>query len=368
MTTKDNKEPQPPNLVDQTLSGWQKARVLMTANHLNFFTALGEEPLSAEEIASRCGTHPRSTRLLLNACVALGFLEKQGPLYHNSAEVQVSLVRGKPNYRGDGIAHQEDLWQSWSLLNQAVRTNSWVPTYVGDAISHQEDLWKPGSSLDEVVRTNRQVEERDSLTEQSEVHRHFMISMQSRAIRWAPTLAETLDLSGRRQLFDVGGGPGTLSIFLVKRYPGLKAIVFDLPQTIEFAKEIISEFGVSDLVTTRSGDYFKDDFGQGNDVVLLSTILRLMGPERSQGLLQKAYDSLVPGGLVVINEGLIDDEGTSPLRAVMFSLNMLVTTGNGQSHSGTEITKMMEAVGFVEPRIIPLLEAVGTSLIIGDKP
>jgi SAM-dependent methyltransferase len=309
----------------------------MAANHLDFFTTLGDEALSADEVASRCETHPRATRILLNACVALGILEKERDLYHNSVEARESLVRGKPTYMGDGIAHQEDLWQPWGKLHQA-------------------------------VRTNQQVSERYNLLDQTDVHRNFILAMHNRAMRSASPLAETLDLSSRRQLFDAGGGPGTYSIFLVKRYPGLRAIVFDLPQTIEIAKEVITDFDVTDLVTTRAGDYFKDDFGQGNDVVLLSAILHSMGPERSQGLLSKAYDSLVPGGLAVVHEGLIDDEGTSPLAAVLFSLNMLVNTGEGQSYSGAEVMGLMEAVGFVEPRVVPLPEPLRTSLVISVKP
>ena len=107
------------------------------------------------------------------------------------------------------------------------------------------------------------------------------------------------------------------------------AIVFDLPQTVESTKKIIADFGAANLVTTRAGDYFKDDFGQGNDVMLLSAILHSMRPKRNRGLLQKAYDSLVPGGLVVVHEGLISEDGASPLQAVLFSLNMLVNTGEG---------------------------------------
>ena len=337
MTTESRGENQRRNPINQAVAGWQAARVVMAANHLDFFTTLGDEALSAEEVASRCGTHPRSTRILLNACVALGILEKERDHYRNSAEARESLVRGKPTYMGDGIAHQEDLWQPWGRLHEA-------------------------------VRTNQRVSERSNLVAQTEVHRNFILAMHNRAMRSASQLAETLDLSGRRQLFDAGGGPGTYSIFLVKRYPDLRAIVFDLPQTIDIAKEVITDFGATDLVTTRAGDYFKDDFGQGNDAVLLSAILHSMGPEQSQGLLLKAYNSLIPGGLVVVHEGLIDEEGTSPLSAVLFSLNMLVNTGEGQSYSGAEITSLMDAAGFVEPRVIPLPEPLRTSLVISVKP
>jgi SAM-dependent methyltransferase len=337
METKAGEGGQRHNPIERTLAGWQPARALMAANHLDFFSILGEAALTAEEIASRCGAHPRSTRMLLNACVALGILEKDGSMYRNSAEALDSLVRGKAGYMGDAIAHQEDLWPAWGKLHNA-------------------------------VRTNRRVARRYTLVQDPAVHRNFILAMHNLATKVAPLMAEALDLSGLRQLFDVGGGPGTYSIFLVRRYPGLKAIVFDLPQTIEIARDIIADSGVGQLVTTRAGDYFEDDFGQGNDVVLLSAILHSMGPERSRNLLQKAYSSLVPGGLVVVREGLISEEGTSPLHAALFSLNMLVNTGEGQSYSASEIMGLMKMVGFVEPRVIPIADKSHTSLVTSVKP
>ena len=86
------------NPIERALYGWQPARALMAATHLDFFTALGDEALPAEEVASRCNTHPRATRLLLNACVAMDVLEKKGDLYRNSEEARTYLVRGKPGY------------------------------------------------------------------------------------------------------------------------------------------------------------------------------------------------------------------------------------------------------------------------------
>jgi len=308
----------------------------MAANKLDFFTAIGDGSLSAGEVASRCESDPRATRVLLDACVALGVMEKAHDLYRNSPEALESLVRGRPAFMGDGVAHQHDLWQAWGRMHEA-------------------------------VRTGKRVGGRYNLVEDGDVHRNFIMAMHNRAVPGAPALAEALDLSGRRQLFDAGGGPGTYAIHLVRRYPGLRAIVFDLPQTVAIAQEIIAEYGMAEQVTTRAGDYFIDDFGEDNDVVLLSAILHSMGPERSRTVLAKAYRSLVSGGLVVVSEGLIDDERTSPLRAVLFSLNMLVNTGEGQSYSASEIIGLMESVGFTGPGVIPL-ESVGTSLVVSTRP
>jgi predicted O-methyltransferase YrrM len=308
----------------------------MAANRLGIFTFLGERKLSAEEIARGCGTHPRSTTLLLNACAALGLLHKEKDQYTNSAASREFLVKGKPTYIGDLINHADRLWSVWAYLDEAVRTNQPAPG-VSQRFSEPEAV------------------------------REFILAMHNRAMRIGPFLAEALELQGRRQLFDVGGGPGTYSIFLVKKYPELRAIVFDLPGVVEIAQELISEAGMAERISTRAGDYFEDDFGQGNDVVLLSMVLHSMGPPQCKLLLQKSFDSLVGGGWVVVHEGLIDPEGTSPVSAALFSLNMLLNTGEGQSRSAEELMGWMKEVGFDTPFLLPL-PPERTSLVVGVKP
>lgn len=330
--------PRPPvDPITRALAGWQPARVLMAANRLDVFTALGDRYLTAGEVAQACGTHPRSTGLLLNACVALGFLRKRRGRYANSPEARELLVRGQPAYLGDAINHSDRLWRTWGELAEAVRTNqrATIPSGASDV---------PG------------------------IHRDFILAMHTRALRNGEALAENLDLSGRRQLFDAGGGAGTYSIFLVHRNPSLRAIVFDLPPTTEIAREVIATSGVEDRITLRAGDYFRDDFGRGNDVVLLSAILHSMAPRSCRLLLRKSYDSLISGGLVVVQEGLIDPDGTSPVWAALFSLNMLVNTGEGRSYSGSEIAGWMREAGFVQPDVRPLPPPGNASLVIGTKP
>jgi len=309
----------------------------MTANRMGVFAALGEADLTAEEIAQRCHAHPRSTALLLNACVALGLLHKEGDRYANTPTGLEDLIPGRPTYLGDAIKHHEWLWNVWTHLEEA-------------------------------VRTDRPVRQRAEPSGGTETSREFSLAMHNRAMRSGALLAESLDLSDKRQLLDCGGGVGTYSIFLARRYPRLRAIVFDLPETIGLAEEVIAEFGLSDKITTRAGNYFVDDLGEGHDVVLLSAVLHSMGPDACRLLLAKCHRSLVKGGWVVVHETLIDPEGTSPLQAVLFSLNMLVNTGEGRSYSGQAIMGLMKDAGFVPRETKSLAQPLATSLVIGEKP
>jgi len=54
---------------------------------------------------------------------------------------------------------------------------------------------------------------------------------------------DAIDLSGCEKLFNVGDGPGSYSILACKKYPGLKAVVFDSPETIKIAREMIAKEG-----------------------------------------------------------------------------------------------------------------------------
>ena len=327
----------PVNPIVRAMGGWQAAKVLMAANRLEVFNVIGSRRLPAREIAKRCGTHPRSTALLLNACAALAFLCKEGSRYANTPEGLELLARGRPSYMGDGINHSDWLWQAWGQLAEAVRTNSPV-------VAPREP--DQGTTM----------------------HRDFILAMHNRAMPTGETLADNLDLSGRTQLFDVGGGPGTYSCFLAKRNSKLRCVVFDLPPTVPIAKEVIASFGLQRRVATREGDYFRDDFGRGNDVVLLSAILHSLSPARAKLLLKKAYDSLVRKGMVVVQENLVASDRISPTPAVLFSLNMLVNTQGGRSYTGAEVSSWMRAVGFTKPVVKKLPRPATTSLVIAMKP
>ena len=61
--------------------GIMLARTVMATTRLNVFESLAAGPLTAEEVAERCGTHPRATEKLLNALVGVGCLQVFGKRY-----------------------------------------------------------------------------------------------------------------------------------------------------------------------------------------------------------------------------------------------------------------------------------------------
>ncbi len=310
--------------IDELNWGYRAARLLHVACGLDVFTILSKEQLTADQLSQKLNTSPEMTEKMLIGCVAMGLLSKDGDSYINTDLAGTYLDRGEPLYQGDIIAHSAQVWNFWSEL-----------------ADHVKGTAKP----------------RDQMPFD---HHDFIMGMHNIAVVGrAQMFLDSVDLSGKKQLLDVGGGPGTYSITACKEYPDLQAIVFDLPETIEIAQKVISSQAMQDRVTTRPGSWDTDDFGQGNDVVLLSNILH--GPKsNAQMKLAKASNSMTGDGLLVVQDFLLDDDKTGPLIPALF--NIMVG-----AYSKTELLTEIAQAGFVNEKLVSTSEQIGCSWVTAVK-
>lgn len=262
--------------------------------------------------------------LLLNALVAMNFLEKHGDTYRNSQAAEDFLVIGKEGYIGHMLKHANRSVDSWDGLESAVFGR------------RPEINWSE----------------------------NFTLAMEEGAYKRAIELAENVDLTGKRKLLDVGGGPGTYSAAFVNNYPGLEAVVFDLPGIIEIAKRLLEEKGLADRVAAVEGDFEVDDFGQDFDCVLISNIVHFQDEEDNKKLLKKAHNALQEGGMVIIHDSILDEGKTSPKSAAIFAIHMLLRSDGGRTYMWSEIEAWLEETGFTEPQRIELTE---TRVIVAKK-
>lgn len=305
---------------------WQyrASRVLHAANAFDVFTKLSGNPATAGELAGRCGAKPDMLEKLLIACAALGLLAKDGERYVNTDAAENYLVRGRPQYQGDMIAHTANLWSFWNRLPDEVRRAD-VPA--------PDQQW----------------------------HRHFILAMRDGAMAGrARDVSEVVDLRGRRQLFDLGGGPGSFSIAFCRKYPVLRAIVFDLPETAAIARQVIEAEGMQDRVSVREGDWNADDFGAGNDVVLMSNVLHGAGSAADMKL-AKAFASMTPGGLLIVQDFLLNDEKTGPVVSALFNVRV-------GAFSRAEMLAAIGKAGFADAAVVWEQDKPGSAVITARKP
>lgn len=321
-------------LLEVSGSYWQ-ACALHAGVKLGIFTALGSGPHSAEDVARETASSLRGATALLNALTAMGLLVRKGDAYRNTDESSMYLVRGSEEYIGHMLLHHHHLMESWAKLPVA-------------------------------VRGGRPIRKRSTFRNR-EIRESFLMGMFNLASRLAPRIVREVDLSGRKRLLDLGGGPGTYAIHFCRRYDGLQATVFDLKTTRPFATRTIRSFGLEDRIAFRAGNYLEDDLGEGYDAVWLSHILHGEGPEDCRKIVARAAAALEPGGILIVHEFILNDSKDGPLHPALFSLNMLLGTPEGRSYSESEIREMLAAAGLWDIRRLPFQAPNDSGLIAGRK-
>ena len=126
------------------------------------------------------------------------------------------------------------------------------------------------------------------------------------------------------------------------------------------------KFGMADRFDYLEGDVLGANLGTGYDIATLGHILHTEGQERSQQLLKRVFRALKSGGAVAIGEWLVNDARTAPPNGLIFAVNMLVHSEQGDTFSFNEIKRWLEEAGFKKVR---KLAAPGPSpLILATKP
>jgi Dimerisation domain len=73
-----------PDLIFQVANGFMAAKHLFVANEVGLFEALADAPATLDDLARHTRIPRRTLRILADAMVALGFLERQGDQYRNT--------------------------------------------------------------------------------------------------------------------------------------------------------------------------------------------------------------------------------------------------------------------------------------------
>ncbi len=302
--------------------GFWASRVVLTANNYGIFDHL-KTPKTIGDIARVISGDPRATEILLDAVTSVGLLKKSGGKYRNTETAGQFLVKDSPLYQGDMLRHADDLWKSWSGLDEVVKTG--LPNRSG---------------------------RRD--------YSSFIRAMHNNAVFRAKGVISAIDLKGVRRALDLGGGPGTYSMeFAAKK---IEVTLFDLPEAIAIAKEIVHEHGI-DNINFTAGDFHTDDIGSGYDLVFISQIVHSLSVDESLVLIEKARDALGPKGRIVIHEFLLEKDRAHPVPGALFSINMLVNTAAGRSYTIQEMREWLAKAGFMAVRT----KALGETVIVTAK-
>lgn len=312
-----------PKPILDLIEAFRRSKVMFTAVSLGVFERLVKGPEDAYSVAQYIGSNEDTTARLLDACAALGLLEKQGPLYANSPAATDYLLRESPRTLAGYILYSDRvLYPMWSHLDDAIREGGhrWKQTFGLD-----------GALFSHFFRTD-------------EDKRTFLLGMHGMGQLSSPAVAAAFDLSPYKRVVDLGGATGHLALAIAGRYPAMQSAVFDLPEVIDYARE----FTAGSRVELLPGDFFNDPLPPA-DLYALGRILHDWSEDKIQRLLARVYAALPSGGALLIAEKLLAHDLPGPVSAHMQSLNMLVCT-EGRERNFSQYAALLNEAGFGEVR------------------
>lgn len=318
--------------------GHIEARIVHAAVELGVFDVLRNGALDTVYVASALHADARAIELLLNSLVAIQLVEKQLNKFSLTATARTYLVSDAPRSLSGMIRFDASLWNCWERLSEAVRSG--------------RPARAPNMYQDDPRETEIFIHAMDSLV---------------RARGDTEIIAKTLNWQGVTELLDIGSGPATYPIALCRKYPRLRATIFDLDATIKITRRYVHAAGLEERIRLLVGDYRSDPIPGHYELILLSNIIHSEGFDENQRLMAKLYANLSSGGRIVLKDHILDMTRTQPPVGAIFSLLMLLTTQSGRCYGFDEIKVWLENAGFHRVTQIDLPPPLTSSLVVGEK-
>jgi acetylserotonin N-methyltransferase len=322
MTPTDSTNPDP-SIVLELLAAYRRSKTMFAAVSLGVFDALGAGPKSLDSLAQDLSANADALERLLDACIGLELLRRTGSCYECSPVAAAYLTKCSPRRLTGYVNYSNDvMWNLWGNLESAVRegTHRWKQTYGWD-----------GPIFSHFFKTE-------------DAKREFLMGMHGFGLLSSPQVVAAFELTRFRRLVDLGGATGHLAVAACRRYANLQAVVFDLPDAVPLAREIVGASDVANRIEIVAGDFFIDPLPSG-DLFALGRILHDWTEEKILKLLKRVYEALPPTGAVLIAEKLLLDSKSGPSWAQMQNLNMLVCT-EGKERTLAEYGALLRQVGF----------------------
>jgi hypothetical protein len=325
---------EPPGLALYRISvGHYFSRALALVAKLGIPDLLEDGPRHYEDLAKAAATHGPSLKRVMRLLASIGvFKELDNGNFALTSLGELLRTRAPGSMR------------------------SMVLLFAGTGV---QDAWK---ELEYCVRTGepwfrRESPDADAFTTiaaNPEQARVFDEAMATLAPLTAAAIAASYDFSAFRKLVDIGGGDGSLLIGILKAYPNLNGIVFDLPHAAEKARVKISAAELQTRCEALGGDFFKG-VPAGADAYILKHVMHDWNDELAGAILRNIHHAMAPHAKLLITEGVYPgniDESDMARGSAANDVNMLVCTG-GRQRSAVEFHSLLASARFKLTKIIP---------------
>lgn len=297
--------------------------VVSVADEVGTFAAIADRGLSTDDLAAKLGVNARALKIHLGMLAALGFVERREGRWRATSATRTWLLPECDGYAGPLLQRFKERQPFHAQLLETLRTGDRAQQYPSVAAE-----WERGEMPPDLAK---------SITAFMNAHSRAA----AMAVAMQPVFADL------RAVLDVGGGSGIFAIEMAKARSGLSATVMEIATICAEADGYIAAAGVAGRVKTQSVNMFTQPWPKGFDAHFFSNIFHDWSDETCRLLARKSFETLPPGGRILLHEILMDDDDCGPLPAAAFSLLMLIGT-KGRQYSLPELRHILESAGFVD--------------------
>jgi ubiquinone/menaquinone biosynthesis C-methylase UbiE len=307
-----------PELIFKTHWGFAASQALAVATDLNIFTAIHAKYETVEKLSKYLNLQIRPLKILLDALVGIGFLTKSKIFYKLTPESKMYLVKGEPRYLGSILSRTNKNFETWMHLGEAVRSGR--PIGNGD----EEEV---GQFFTQLAKD-------------------IFPGSYSSAIVAAKKLGAGNSLKGLK-ILDIACGSGAWSLPFALNDKTTRVAAQDLPSVLDLTRQYVKRFRLENQYEYLPGDLHQMEFGRARyDLVILGHICHGIGETESKKLFKKSYEALKPKGRLVIAEFVPNDLRTADQVTLLFALQMLIDTPQGDVFTVKELKRWLTFSGF----------------------
>lgn len=306
------------------ITGYWRTATIRTALDLRAADHIQAGRDTAGAIADAEGADPRGVRAVLDACCALGLMDRRDGRYALEAISSGVMTESAVSFRTAAPIWLNDLmWDAWWRLPEVVRSGKPIQMPV------DHPFWEL------FARSS------------------FGVAQISGAA--AASFLGVTPGAGLRVL-DVGCGSGGVGFAFAVADPTATVTGLDGPTVLGIARENAERLGIAGRVTHRAVDLAtEDDYGEGAfDLAIVSHVLHAFDADGARAILRRLARALSPGGRLLVAEMVPDDERRRTAFALLFGVLVYMLQG-ADVFTEAELRSWISEVGLTEIQRHPAL-------------
>lgn len=316
------------------ISGFWLSRAVQVATTLEIPDLLADGPRAVDDLAAASRTHAPSLYRLLRALASNGVLRELPGQCFESTLLSNLLRKDVPGSMRSTALTEMGLmhYSAWGNLIDSVRTGEYA-----FQTTFQTDPWTYLKGHPELAAIFN-----DSMTNLTEVTQRAIV--------------EAYDFTSFRRIADLGGGQGRLLSAMLTASPEAVGVLFDAPQVVEQARQVLARNPLAERMEFVGGDFFQA-VPDGCDLYTMKWILHDWADAESAQILGNIRKAMAPGGRVLVFDMVLPEPNTPDLGPMM-DLNMLVMTG-GRERTKIEFEDLLASAGLRLTRVLPTKSPLG---------